>query len=67
MLTEAGPRFKMHNPASWPNQARFAADGDWNGLIELQKVLDGGKDGGSNTVSDSKLEKMLIKKGKMKK
>ena len=65
ILTDAGPRFKMHNPQSWPEQALFAADEKWQGLIDLQKVLDGGKEG-SNTVSDSKLEKMLIKKGKIK-
>jgi len=65
ILTDAGPRFKMHNPQSWPEQAAFAANYEWRTLIEFQQVLDGGKDG-ADTLSDSKLEKLLIKKGKIK-
>ena len=36
ILTAAGPRYKMHNPGSWPKQARMAADGKWDELKEWQ-------------------------------
>ncbi|MCU0354187.1 MAG: hypothetical protein MUD08_10690 [Cytophagales bacterium] len=42
ILTEAGPRFKMHNPASWMEQASLAAVGDWDKLETLQDSLKGG-------------------------
>ena len=42
-LTEAGPRFRMHNPGSWPKQAKLAAKGKWDELKKLQDELDGGK------------------------
>jgi len=35
ILTEAGPRFQMHDPSSWPTQAGFAADGKWEEMIEF--------------------------------
>lgn len=31
------------NPATWPEQARFAANQDWDGLKELQGQLKGGR------------------------
>jgi predicted flap endonuclease-1-like 5' DNA nuclease len=43
ILQEAGPRFKMMEPESWPEQAGLAAKGDWDGLAKLQDELDGGK------------------------
>jgi len=54
----------MHDPASWPEQSAFAADHERQALIGFQRVLDAGK-GGDNNLTDSKLEKLLIKKGKM--
>ena len=36
ILTAAGPRYKMHNPGSWPKQARMAADGKWDELSAWQ-------------------------------
>lgn len=42
-LLEAGPRYKMHDPTTWPQQARLAADGKWDELEKLQDELDGGK------------------------
>jgi predicted flap endonuclease-1-like 5' DNA nuclease len=42
ILTEAGPRFRVANPASWPEQARLAGRGDWDGLKSLQDKLTGG-------------------------
>lgn len=43
ILTEAGGRFSMHNPATWGQQADLAAKGEWDTLKELQDKLDGGK------------------------
>ena len=43
LLDAAGPRFKMHNPGSWPRQSRMAADGNWEALEKLQDELDGGR------------------------
>ncbi|MFK7809045.1 MAG: helix-hairpin-helix domain-containing protein [Saprospiraceae bacterium] len=35
----AGPKFKMHDPSSWPQQASLARVGQWEELILLQKGL----------------------------
>ena len=43
ILTNAGPRFKMHKPDTWPQQAQLAADGKWDELDKLQDALDGGR------------------------
>ena len=36
ILAEAGSRYASKNPASWPKQAKMAADGKWNELKEWQ-------------------------------
>lgn len=43
LLKKAGPRFKMHNPESWPAQAELASNGEWDKLSKLQAKLSGGK------------------------
>lgn len=43
ILAAAGNRYKMHNPATWPEQARLARDGKWDELNTLQEELDGGR------------------------
>ncbi len=43
VLTNAGPRFKMHDPQTWPQQAELARDGKWDELQVLQDKLDGGR------------------------
>ncbi len=43
ILTDAGPRYQMHNPGSWPKQSGLAAAGKWKELDKLQEELDGGK------------------------
>ena len=43
ILDAAGPRYRIHNPGSWPKQAGLAATGDWDALKALQDELDGGK------------------------
>jgi large subunit ribosomal protein L21 len=40
-LTDAGLR--MMDASTWPQQARLAADGDWDGLKKLQDELSGGR------------------------
>ena len=43
ILDAAGSKFAMHNPGSWPKQAKLAAEGKWDDLELLQKHLKGGK------------------------
>ncbi len=43
ILAEAGKRYQMHDPTTWPEQASLAADGKWEELKTLQDELDGGK------------------------
>ena len=43
ILEDAGSRFRMHNPGSWPKQAKLAAAGKWDALKKLQDELDGGR------------------------
>ena len=43
ILAEAGPRYRLADPSSWPEQARFAAAGDWDALTALQNDLKGGR------------------------
>ena len=43
ILNEAGPRYKTHDPTTWPAQAKMAADGEWDKLDAWQDELDGGK------------------------
>lgn len=43
ILDAAGPGFQMHDPATWPMQARLAHGGLWDELLEWQKELNGGK------------------------
>jgi small subunit ribosomal protein S16 len=43
VLTDAGSRYQMHNPATWGQQAGMAAKGEWDALKKLQDELDGGK------------------------
>lgn len=42
-LEEAGPRYRLANPETWPMQARLAAEGKWLELDELQRKLKGGR------------------------
>ena len=44
-LRKGGDRYKMHDPKSWPDQAKLAAQGRWKELEELQDILQGGRDG----------------------
>ncbi|MBX2927952.1 MAG: hypothetical protein KF852_08970 [Saprospiraceae bacterium] len=44
ILEEAGGRFRIHTPGTWPAQARLAANGDWALLQEYQEQLKGGRE-----------------------
>ncbi len=43
ILEAAGPRFKMHDPATWSEQAKLAANEEWEKLEKLKEELKGGK------------------------
>jgi len=58
VLDDAGPRYRIHNPQKWSEQAGFAAKGEWDELVKYQKWLDVGTDG---TAGQSKAEKLYFK------
>ena len=43
VLDKAGPRYMLARPATWPQQARLAANGKWEELSKLQTELKGGQ------------------------
>lgn len=43
VLEAAGPRFRMHDPATWPKQAALAAKGDFDALEKLKDSLTAGR------------------------
>lgn len=43
ILDDAGKRFKLAAPGTWPKQAGLAHEGKWDELEALQDVLNGGK------------------------
>lgn len=44
ILDKAGPRYRIHDPGTWPRQAALAAAGSWDELEELQDRLKGGRE-----------------------
>lgn len=44
ILEAAGPRYQIHDPGTWPAQAKFAVQGEWDELKEYQDMLTGGRD-----------------------
>ena len=44
ILAKAGEHYRIHDPKSWPDQAKLATEGRWEELDELQEVLLGGRD-----------------------
>ena len=59
-------RYRIIDPSSWPKQAGLAATGDFESLIKLQKNLTSGRSAGATGETDSKVEKLLIKMGVIK-
>ena len=45
ILRKGGDRYRMHDPKSWPDQGKLAAEGRWEDLKEMQDILDGGRAG----------------------
>lgn len=43
VLDSGGDRYKVHDPASWPMQAKMAAEGKWKDLAKWQKQHKHGK------------------------
>ncbi len=43
VLDEAGSNFRIADPGTWSQQARLAADGQWEELEQLQDSLKGGR------------------------
>ncbi len=43
ILKKAGPRYQMHKPDTWPQQAALARDGEFEALDTLQEQLKGGR------------------------
>jgi predicted flap endonuclease-1-like 5' DNA nuclease len=39
MLSEAGPKYQVHDPTSWPQQARLLANGQWDRFKTLRDAL----------------------------
>jgi predicted flap endonuclease-1-like 5' DNA nuclease len=44
MLTDAGARYKVHDPSSWPEQAGLLSEGRWHDFQAFVDRLDGGVD-----------------------
>ena len=44
VLQNAGSRFRLADPATWPTQAGMAVRQEWTKLKEYQEMLQGGKD-----------------------
>ena len=43
ILDDAGPRYRVHNPKTWAQQAKLAAEDKWDELKKWQGELKGGK------------------------
>jgi predicted flap endonuclease-1-like 5' DNA nuclease len=61
VLDAQGPKYRIHNPTSWPEQARLAAAGEWDKLVTFQKFLDGGRGDEGDFDTPSKVEKLGLK------
>jgi len=42
ILTDAGSKYASKNPGTWPEQAKLAAEGNWDELKDLHEKLKGG-------------------------
>lgn len=61
LLMSINPRYRIHDPSTWPKQAQYAHEGKWPELIEYQKFLGGGKEGQNINSNTSKVETMHLK------
>ena len=60
ILDEKGPRYKIHNPKTWPEQARLAHTAKWDELIQFQMAFRRRKDG-QGMSGMTKVEKTVVK------
>jgi len=44
LIEKGGKRYAMHDPSTWPKQARLAAEGKWDELQQWQDQLKGGRE-----------------------
>lgn len=44
ILEEAGPRYRVHSPKTWPKQAKMADEGKWDELKVWQNNHKGGRE-----------------------
>ncbi|NJM78738.1 MAG: hypothetical protein HC854_02280 [Flavobacterium sp.] len=44
ILDKAGERYQIHNPGTWPRQAKLCYEGKWQELKDWQGILDGGRE-----------------------
>ncbi len=44
ILSKAGPQYRMHEPETWPLQAKMAYNNEWEKLKEYQDFLLGGRE-----------------------
>jgi len=65
ILDKYGDKYKIIDSKTWVSQAKLAGEGKFAELIDYQKKLDTGKDNAVG-MTDSKLEKYLIKIGALK-
>ncbi|MFK7933394.1 MAG: hypothetical protein AB8G22_07780 [Saprospiraceae bacterium] len=61
ILNEAGSRYRIHNPKTWPEQAKLAANGQWSELYEYQRFLDTGRETKGDFDNPAKIEKLASK------
>ncbi len=45
ILKEAGSRFRLADPTTWPRQAQMASEERWEELADYQDALNGGREG----------------------
>lgn len=62
VLHDAGPRYRIHNPKTWSQQATLALEGKWEELVEYQQFLNSQKEAEEEINTPSKVEKLLAKK-----
>ena len=61
VLDDAGSRYRLADPKTWPRQAELANEGKWDELIEYQKFLDTGVETKGDFQTPSKVEKLILK------
>ncbi len=61
ILTDAGLAITIAGAGTWPRQAELANEGKWAELLEYQKFLDVGREGGGSMDTPAKIETLAFK------